>query len=147
AVEMNEKNAGIPGIIKTTPNSPVKYIQREYGKSDLMEDMPPRYDLVEGYRNNYYLPSLGIKMGFVATAYGCPFGCAFCSIRGQTGGRYITHRVESVMRDIKLLGDIPFIRLVDANTFGTPEHSKLVCEQIIAQGIKKHFLADVRADT
>jgi radical SAM superfamily enzyme YgiQ (UPF0313 family) len=109
--------------------------------------MPPRYDLVKDYRNSYYLPKLGIQMGFVVTAYGCPHGCSFCSIKGQTGGKYITHTVDSVMRDIGLMGDIPFIRLVDANTFGNPEHSKLICQKLIEQGIRKKFLADVRADT
>ena len=147
AVEMNKDAAGIPGVIRTMQGKPLEFIARKYDKSDLLEEMPPRYDLVEGYRKNYYLPSLGIQMGFVVTAYGCPFGCSFCSIKGQTDGRYITHNVESVLRDIKLLGDIPFIRLVDANTFGNPDHSKLICDKILEAGIRKNFLADVRADT
>ncbi len=146
-VEMRRDTTQIPGVIKTRPGRPMEYIFRKYSKADLLEEMPPRYDLVKDYRNSYYLPKLGIQMGFVVTAYGCPHGCSFCSIKGQTGGKYITHTVDSVMRDIGLMGDIPFIRLVDANTFGNPEHSKLICQKLIEQGIRKKFLADVRADT
>ncbi|MBN1277193.1 MAG: radical SAM protein, partial [Deltaproteobacteria bacterium] len=147
AIEMDKDTTLIPGVIKTYPGKDIDFVPRKYSEADLLEDMAPRYDLVKNYRNNYYLPGLGIQMGFVVTAYGCPYGCSFCSIRGQTGGRYITHSVDSVMRDIRLLGDIPFIRLVDANTFGNPEHSKLICNKILEAGIKKNFLADVRADT
>lgn len=147
AIEMDKETGKIPGVIKIRPGQAMEYIPREYGAADLMEEKPPRYDLVDNYRQNYYLPSLGIQMGFVVTAYGCPFGCSFCSIKGQTNGKYITHNVDSVLRDIQLLGDIPFIRLVDANTFGNPDHSRLICDKILEAGIKKQFLADVRADT
>ena len=147
SIELKEDTAGIPGVVKTSPGKAVEYTLRDYGKKDLLENMPPRYDLVENYRPNYYLPGLGLKMGFVVTAYGCPYGCSFCSIKGQTDGKYITHEVDSVIRDIELLGDIPVIRLVDANTYGNPSHSMQICERIIEADIKKNFLADVRADT
>jgi radical SAM superfamily enzyme YgiQ (UPF0313 family) len=51
------------------------------------------------------------------------------------------------LRDIRLLEDIPVIRLVDANTFGNPDHARRLCEGIQEAGIKKHFLADIRSDT
>jgi radical SAM superfamily enzyme YgiQ (UPF0313 family) len=86
-------------------------------------------------------------MGAVASAFGCPFECSFCCIAGLTGGRYLTQSSESVVRDIGLLGDIPVIRLVDANTFGNPEHARMLCRQIRQAGIRKNFLADVRSDT
>jgi radical SAM superfamily enzyme YgiQ (UPF0313 family) len=46
-----------------------------------------------------------------------------------------------------MLGDIPVIRLLDANTFGDPEHARRLCTAIRAAGISKQFLADVRSDT
>ncbi|MCK7471444.1 MAG: hypothetical protein MZU95_12235 [Desulfomicrobium escambiense] len=83
-----------------------------------MDEIPPRYDLVAKYRNQYFLEHLGLAMGFVITAYGCTHKCSFCTIPEMTGGKYLSHSPDAVIRDIQLLGDIPFIRMVDANTFG-----------------------------
>jgi len=137
----------IPGVAKTSPGSSLSYTPRDYNLDDLMDDYPPRYDLVEGYRGHYVLEKLGMKMGFVITAYGCTHDCSFCAIPGVTGGRYLVHTPDSVARDIGLLGDIPFIRMVDANTFGDPDMSRDVCRRIKEMGIRKRFIADVRADT
>jgi len=58
-------------------------------------DLPPAYHLVSGYRSSYRLEKLGITMGFVATAFGCPHRCSFCCIQGQTGGSYLTKSVAT----------------------------------------------------
>jgi radical SAM superfamily enzyme YgiQ (UPF0313 family) len=86
-------------------------------------------------------------MGFVASAYGCTHRCSFCCIKGQTGGRYLTKSIDAVVRDIKLLGDIPVIRLVDANTFGNIERAKNLSRALIGSGLNKQYLADIRSDT
>jgi radical SAM superfamily enzyme YgiQ (UPF0313 family) len=39
------------------------------------------------------------------------------------------------------------VRLVDANTFGHPEHARRLAGAIREAGIRKHFLADLRSDT
>ncbi len=52
-----------------------------------------------------------------------------------------------MLRDIRLLDDLPVIRLVDANTFGAPGHARMLAEAIVAAGIRKNFIADVRSDT
>lgn len=143
----NRSGEGIPGVAKTSPGEPLTFTPRQYGRADLMEDYAPRYDLVEKWRNHYVIERLGLRMGFVATAYGCTHRCSFCTIPEMTGGRYLIHKTASVIRDIKLLGDIPFIRMVDANTFGDPRASEELCERIVASGIKKRFFGDIRADT
>ncbi len=112
-----------------------------------MDDVPPRYDLVAKYRNQYFLEQLGLTMGFVITAYGCTHKCSFCTIPGITGGKYLTHSIDAVIRDIQTLGDIPFIRMVDANTFGNLTLAMGLCDKIRQANIKKRFFADVRADT
>ncbi len=137
----------IPGIAKTSPGSPLSFIPRAYGRNDLMDHCPPRYDLVERYRKHYVLEKLGMTMGFAITAYGCTHACSFCAIPEVTGGKYLVHSPDSVIRDIGLLGDIPVIRLVDANTFGDPATSEDLCRKIKSAGIQKRFIADVRADT
>ena len=98
-------------------------------------------------RDSYILSAVGARLGMVVSAFGCPYSCSFCCISSLTAGRYLTHSIETVIRDIRLLGDIPVIRLVDANTFGNTGHARLLAEAIIAAGIKKHFIADVRSDT
>ncbi len=147
ALKEEQKDLSINGIAATSPGRPLRYIPRQFTAADLANDIPPAYHLVEQYRSSYYLSSLQLDMGFVVTAFGCPFNCSFCCISGLTDGRYLTHNADAVIRDIKMLGDIPVIRLLDANTFGDLEHARRLCTAIQDAGIKKHFLADVRSDT
>ena len=146
-IQKGERGTAIPGIAKTSAGAVLSYQPRNYGADDLMDHCPPRYDLVERYREHYVLEKLGMKMGFVITAYGCTHSCSFCAIPGTTGGKYLLHSPDSVIRDIFLLNDIPFIRMVDANTFGNPAASKALCRKIKNMGIRKRLIADVRADT
>jgi radical SAM superfamily enzyme YgiQ (UPF0313 family) len=138
---------GIAGVGRVVPGERLSIAPRKFGKADVMEDVAPRYDLVAKYRSRYFLEQLGLTMGFVITAYGCTHACSFCTIPGMTGGKYLTHGADSVIRDIGLLGDISFIRMVDANTFGNTSQAFDLCEKILKAGIRKKFFADVRADT
>lgn len=147
ALEARRPTGAIPGIASVTPGKRLAFVPRVFGPADLAEQAPPRYDLVAGYRGNYTLSSIGSQLGLVASAFGCPYSCSFCCIGSLTGGRYLTQSIESVLRDIRLLGEVPVIRLVDANTFGNTGHARLLAEAIVAAGIRKHFIADVRSDT
>jgi hopanoid C-3 methylase len=147
ALALGKQPADIPGVARTTPGRPLSWKPRSYGPVDLAENSPPRYDLTEQVRDRYFLPKLGLRMGFVVSAFGCTHDCSFCCIAGQAGGRYLTHRVETVIRDIGLLGDAPLVRLVDANTFGNVAHARRLCQAIRDAGIRRSFLADVRSDT
>lgn len=137
----------VAGIARVVPGKRLSFTPRRFGKADVMEDVAPRYDLVAKYRSQYFLEQLGLTMGFVITAYGCTHVCSFCTIPGMTGGKYLTHGADAVVRDIGLLGDISFIRMVDANTFGNTAQAFDLCEKILQAGIRKKFFADVRADT
>lgn len=137
----------IPGIVRVRPGGPFTPSARKYTTADLVDHLPPRYDLVETHRDKYVMSGVGGKVGFVATAFGCTHCCSFCSIPSMTGGRYLSHSVEAIIRDIGLLGDIPLIRFVDANTFGDAASARLLAERILELGISKKFVADVRADT
>jgi radical SAM superfamily enzyme YgiQ (UPF0313 family) len=135
----------VPGVSATCPGRPLIRTPRTFGPADLVEAKPPRYDLVKGYRSQYTL--LGLPLGFVTSAFGCPYDCNFCCIQNQAGGRYLPCSIPSVLRDIRLLEDVPFIRMVDANTFGNPNHARALCREIKQAGIKKDFFGDVRSDT
>ncbi len=137
----------IGGVAKTKPGSELTFTPRAYCRDDLVENKAPRYDLVGQYRACYLLENFGFSLGLVSTAFGCPHHCSFCCIENATGGRYLTHDPETVIRDIELLGDISVIRLVDANTFGNVTQAQSLCDKILEKGIQKQFIADVRSDT
>ena len=146
ALEEKRSTDTIPGIAETRPGSPLKYQPRSFDKNDLPGEHVPRYDLVERYRPEYRLESLGIELGCVVSAAGCPYDCSFCSIGPLTGGKYLTGSIETVLRDIRSLAT-PVIRLVDANTFGNPKHALQLADAIDGAGVHRQFLADVRSDT
>lgn len=147
AVEFKQPTDQIAGVAATKPEAQLSFVPRHFSDIDLAVKAPPRYDLVSDYRGSYTLSALGTELGMVVSAFGCPYSCSFCCITSQTGGRYLTHTIETVIRDIQLLGEIQVIRLVDANTFGNIKHARLLALAIIKAGIKKHFIADVRSDT
>ncbi len=145
------KNGGPPpaidGVMKTDPAKVPSFAPRKYSKADLVDDKPPRYDLVEKHRDKYVMSGAGGKMGFVASAFGCTHRCLFCSIPNMTGGRYLSHSVDAVVRDMGILKEMPVIRLVDANTFGDVKTAKKLGRAIIEAGLDRKIVADVRADT
>ena len=147
ALEQGQLAINIPGIAQTSVGSQLIYSARRFGPGDLADESPPAYELVEKYRRHYALTTLDLDMGFVATAYGCPFRCSFCCIKALTNGKYLSHSIDAVLRDIRLLESTPLIRLLDANTFGSARHADELCQAILDAGIQKQFLADVRSDT
>lgn len=136
----------IPGIVSTAAGM-ATYVPRRYSTADLVEAWPPRYDLVAQHRDLYVMSGVGGKVGFVASAFGCTHDCDFCCIPNMTGGRYLVHGTEAVMRDMALLDEIPLIRLVDANTFGRVDAAMALGQRLRDMGWQKKIVADVRADT
>ncbi len=147
ALEKGGDGEGIPGVAKTRPGGPLAYVSRRYSAADLVDAKPPRYDLVARHRDHYVMSGVGGKMGFVASAHGCTHRCVFCCVPHMTGGRYLAHSVDAVIRDMETLADIPMIRLVDANTFGNIAAARELGERIRDLELKKPMVADVRSDT
>ncbi|MBW2204445.1 MAG: radical SAM protein, partial [Deltaproteobacteria bacterium] len=147
ALENDRDTTSIPGVAKIHREKPISFKKRKYGREDLLDHVAPDYGLVAGYRDSYVLPTLGVTVGFVSTAFGCPYSCSFCSVGNLTGHRYLTHSADAVVRDISLLPDVPVIRLVDANSFGNPKESLALCRAIQKSGMSKAFAADARADS
>lgn len=136
----------IPGIARTDPSHALDLKPAKFTFEDLVDDRPPRYDLVEQYRDSYVMGGIG-RAGFVVTAFGCVHACAFCSISAITGGRYLTHSIESSINNMKSLDSVSLIRFVDANTFGNISFARAFAMAIIESGVNKKIVADVRADT
>lgn len=146
-LEKGEETGGIVGVFRTGQGEGLSGRRRRCDLVDLVDDLPPRYDLVKPHRDKYVMSGVGGRVGFVVTAFGCTHACAFCSIPTMTGGRYLSHSVEAIVRDMALLSDIPLIRFVDANTFGDIAMATTLAKTICDLGIDKHIVADVRADT
>ena len=142
----SENQKPVPGIARTNPGKKLRWQPRSFNRSDLADSAAPRYDLVDHYRPQYTLEGLGLQMGLVASAAGCPYDCNFCCIGPLTGGAYLTAATEAVLRDIQALPQAPVIRLVDANSFGQPDHALALAEAIAEAGLRKQYLADVRSD-
>jgi len=136
----------IPGIVACAAGMEA-FVPRRYSQADLVEEYPPRYDLVAQHRDLYVMSGVGGKVGFVASAFGCTHNCEFCCIPNMTGGRYLVHGTAAVMRDMGFLDDLPLIRLVDANTFGRVDAAMELGQRLRDVGWKKRIVADVRADT
>ncbi len=147
ALESDTDASALPGVMRTRPGRALERPPLRNTVADLVVEHSPNYELVSRYRSHYILEKLGITMGFVASAFGCPHRCLFCSIQGQTGGGYLTKPIETVVRDIGLLVDIPVIRLVDANTFGDVKRATALGRALFESGLKRQYLADIRSDT
>lgn len=147
ALAAEDPGRPVPGVGKTAPGGALTIPPRRYTHADLVDERAPRYDLVAHHRDAYVMGGLGMAVGFVATAFGCTHRCAFCSIPNLTGGRYLNHSSDAVLRDIRLLEGIDLIRFVDANTFGNRQLAEELAHRLIDAGIQKKIVADVRSDT
>lgn len=65
----------------------------------------------------------------------------------MTGGKYLSHSTDAILRDMNLLKDMPLIRLVDANTFGNIDIAVKLGQRLMDSGLDKKIIADVRSDT
>ena len=137
----------IAGILNLIDGKPCPFTHRSYSTLDLVDERPPRYDLVQQHRDTYVMSGVGGKTGFVASAFGCTHGCVFCCIPAMTGGRYLMRDNAAVVRDAQALGEVNTIRLVDANTFGNAKTATDLARRFMAAGIQKPLVADVRSDT
>jgi radical SAM superfamily enzyme YgiQ (UPF0313 family) len=147
ALEHKKPTKFLEGIAKTDPSKALFFIPRKYCTEDLVDECPPRYDLVEKNRDKYVMSGVGGKMGFVVSAFGCTHRCFFCSIPNMTGGKYLSHSADAILRDMTFLKDMMIIRLVDANTFGNIEIAEKLGLSILESGLDKKIVADVRSDT
>jgi radical SAM superfamily enzyme YgiQ (UPF0313 family) len=84
---------------------------------------------------------------YLFTSLGCPFRCTFCSIWPQFGGRVHTRSVESIVGELLQLDEYPIVRFADANTVVDTAFVDALFTRIIAEGIRKEFIMDMRMDT
>ena len=108
--------------------------------------MPDR-SLVRPWLSTYVVGRATGPSTYVFTSLGCPYRCSFCSIWPQYGGAYHQRDVESVIAELKTLDEYEVVRFADANTLVDLGFARRLFERIAAEGIRKTFIMDIRADT
>ncbi len=101
---------------------------------------------------NYRATINGIDLGFgfdaIMSSRGCPYSCKFCSFKLNPLGqlrKWEARSPESTVEEIEEI-DADFVAFVDDNFTADMKRVEKICDLIIAKGIKKMFLCNVRID-
>jgi anaerobic magnesium-protoporphyrin IX monomethyl ester cyclase len=104
-------------------------------------------------RHDYYIVQQDIRLSShtfdtILSARGCPFQCKFCTFSLNPLGQkrsYTERPVESVIEELKTItADV--VLFSDDNFSTDPKRSEQLCDLIIANNIRKTFLAQTRID-
>jgi radical SAM superfamily enzyme YgiQ (UPF0313 family) len=104
-------------------------------------------------RHHYCLAQYGVRLNSltfdtIMTSRGCPFKCKFCTFSLNPLGQkrsYTERPIDSVIEELKTItADVVLVS--DDNFFTNPKRSEELCDQIIANKIKKIFVAQTRID-
>jgi len=107
----------------------------------------PRRDLVAPWRESYAVGRSPDPATYLFTSLGCPHRCTFCSIWPQHGGGFLQRGVASVVAELGALDDYPVVRFADANTVVDVDWAGRLFDAILAEGISKFLIMDMRVDT
>lgn len=105
-------------------------------------------------RNNEYRLSVNginimdLTFDSVLSARGCPYDCKFCTFNLNPLGQkrtYSARSVDSVIEELKTIS-AKVILFSDDNLFVDPRRAEELCDKIIANKIKKRFVAQARLE-
>lgn len=100
------------------------------------------------YRASIRGIDLGVSFDVIMSSRGCPYKCKFCTFKLNPLGQMRTWEArspESTVEEIEAL-DAEFVAFVDDNFSANMDRVETICDLIIARGIKKMFLCNVRID-
>lgn len=109
--------------------------------------IPPDRTHLKRWLSTYIVGQAEKPCTYLFTSLGCPYQCSFCSVWPQYEGRYLQRDVESVIQELKTLDDYEVVRFADANTLVNIDFAEELFDRIEAEGIRKQFVMDIRADT
>ena len=84
----------------------------------------------------------------VLASRGCPYNCKFCTFSLNPLGKkreYTERPLESVIEEIKSI-TADAVMFSDDNFFTNPKRSKILCDMILENGIKKKFIIQTRIE-
>lgn len=104
-------------------------------------------------RHNYYGILNGTQItrltfDTVLASRGCPYNCKFCTFNLNPLGQkreYAERPLESVIEEIKSVS-ADFVMFSDDNFFTNAKRSKMLCDLIIDNGIRKIFIVQTRIE-
>jgi len=100
--------------------------------ADLDALPPPRRDLVSRYQKQYR--AFGRRLGALSTARGCPYKCIFCCVPKVWQG-YRELSPAGVINEIKRMGEVEIIAIVDDNFCHDMRRVEEICDLIIQEGL------------
>jgi radical SAM superfamily enzyme YgiQ (UPF0313 family) len=107
-----------------------------------LDSLPiPDYYLIHGWKGN------GAHCVSIATSRGCPFNCRFCSVILLFGRKYRMNSVDRIMEEIRVNGSqARHIFFCDDNFTANREHTKELCQRILAENLNIEWSAQVRVE-
>lgn len=145
--EQGKPFTAVPGLWVNSENG----LKKNGGKPSIIDPagsgflMPDRSHLLR-WINTYKVGNSPWPSTYLFTSLGCPYKCTFCSIWGQFHGKYHQRTIESLITELKSIDDYPVVRFADANTVVDARFMIDLFDRIAAEGIKKTFIMDIRAD-
>ncbi len=147
ALEQGGTPESVPGILVNTPEG----LKMTKGKPPRWDPagadflMPDRSHL-KRWIDTYRVGDNPWPTTYLFTSLGCPYKCTFCSIWPQFRGKYYQRSVESLIAELKTIDEYPVVRFADANTVVDERFMLELFRRIEAEGIRKEFVMDIRAD-
>ena len=147
ALESGRSPETVPGILINTPEGlkKTKGTPRRVDPAGSDYLMPDRTHL-KRWIDTYRVGNNPWPTTYLFTSLGCPYKCTFCSIWTQFRGKYYQRTIDSLIAELKTLDEYPVVRFADANTVVDEEFMVELFRRIEAEGIRKEFVMDIRAD-
>lgn len=141
ALEKGEGFENILGLSYRKKDGSIIHNEKAVQCMDLDKYPSPDFSLIHGNdkRNNDQ------SVTPIMMSRGCPFGCNFCSVTRMFGRNYRFRSVDSVIGELKKLNP-SWTFFYDDNFAANRQHTKELLREIINQGIKTKWMAQVRID-
>lgn len=145
ALENKQDLTTLPGLALNTAQG-----MHSTGRRPLQEHLDgvpaPRRDLVERYRQRYFL-GFRRPLYTLETSRGCPYHCNFCSVWRFQRGRYRTMSAARVVKDLERLpaGDVFF---TDDNFLADVPRAEAIARSLLEKKLPHHrYIMQARSDT
>jgi len=148
ARESGRTLAGVEGLYLNSPGGFISTGGNGYALEPAGRDFVlPDRSFVKRWLSTYVVGGKHGPATYLFSSLGCPYRCTFCSIWPQFGGAFHQRHPDSIVQELKRLDDYPVVRFADANTVVDAAFITDLFDRIMAEGIRKDYIMDIRVDT